>query len=312
MELLQDIVTEEKLPGKLLSSQFKFRENEETPQILGIEFVYKEKPYYYALQITGNRIEIEELYESGLGKHTDSLIFERKTDSENITSISFAKGFEEIEENKVLKNVIEKNLAKPNKPIIKLLTTLDNPSFEIIKAPLNWFENVLTILMPGSRPTTLIHRLEIDAEFQEYAEKTITSFHVGIHKLIAEKTTLKDFFGDAEDEKLNELVEKMKEESDRMIALGSRNGVELILVCENDEVFIKSLKISHKGKGGKEADFDLDEESDGTRRLLDFIPAFKDIFSKEKVYVIDEIERSLHPVLIKMIIRIMSYYKFWI
>lgn len=47
----------------------------------------------------------------------------------------------------------------------------------------------------------------------------------------------------------------------------------------------------------------MQEESDGTVRLLDLVPAFRDLVQKKKVYFIDEIERSLHPLLIKNLIK---------
>ena len=46
----------------------------------------------------------------------------------------------------------------------------------------------------------------------------------------------------------------------------------------------------------------MDEESDGTVRLLDFVPAFQDVILDNKVYIIDEIERSIHPLLIKELV----------
>ena len=39
--------------------------------------------------------------------------------------------------------------------------------------------------------------------------------------------------------------------------------------------------------------FDFYEESDGTRRLFDLLSVL--ITNKEKVYIIDELDRSLHP-----------------
>jgi len=49
-------------------------------------------------------------------------------------------------------------------------------------------------------------------------------------------------------------------------------------------------------------EFYLNEESDGTNRLLDYIPAFQDMIFRNKVYIIDEMERSIHPLLIKELI----------
>lgn len=86
-----------------------------------------------------------------------------------------------------------------------------------------------------------------------------------------------------------------------MIALGNEKS-EILLVKEDNDIFVKELKVCHLGKNNKRVLFNLDEESDGTIRLLDFAPAFQDIINKPKVYVIDEIERSIHPLLIKQLI----------
>ena len=58
------------------------------------------------------------------------------------------------------------------------------------------------------------------------------------------------------------------------------------------------LKTIHK-REGSDTDyvFELFEESDGTSRLFDFIPMLIDMRANNAVYVIDEIDRSLHPML---------------
>ena len=87
-----------------------------------------------------------------------------------------------------------------------------------------------------------------------------------------------------------------------MITIVSRRGDELVLVKENDTIWAKTLKVEHSS-GNLSAFFNLEEESDGTVRLLDFVPAFKNLIYSEKVYIVDEIERSIHPLLIKELIK---------
>jgi uncharacterized protein len=56
------------------------------------------------------------------------------------------------------------------------------------------------------------------------------------------------------------------------------------------------LVMKHKACDGAEAvDFDVNEESDGTRRLLDLIPILVDLTEQDRVVLIDEIDRSMHP-----------------
>ena len=51
-------------------------------------------------------------------------------------------------------------------------------------------------------------------------------------------------------------------------------------------------------------DFHMSQESDGTRRLMDLLPAFLDMSapSSRRVYVVDELDRSLHTLLTRSLI----------
>ena len=74
------------------------------------------------------------------------------------------------------------------------------------------------------------------------------------------------------------------------------------MVKEGDEVFAKRLLLEHRGEDGLHYEFRLEEESDGTLRLLDFIPAFQEVTFEQKVLVIDELERSIHPLMAKELV----------
>jgi hypothetical protein len=50
-------------------------------------------------------------------------------------------------------------------------------------------------------------------------------------------------------------------------------------------------------------DLNIINESSGTQILFSFAPILKDVFENGKILVIDEIERSLHPSLVEMIIK---------
>jgi hypothetical protein len=58
-----------------------------------------------------------------------------------------------------------------------------------------------------------------------------------------------------------------------------------------------TLRAVHKRRDGSDAAFGFAEESDGTRRLLHLLPALYHLRSKPHVLFIDEIDRSLHPLL---------------
>ena len=58
----------------------------------------------------------------------------------------------------------------------------------------------------------------------------------------------------------------------------------------------------HSADNGKLVKFELDEESDGSWRLIDYIPLFQILTSDSTVFI-DEFERSIHPSLLKAMVR---------
>ena len=71
----------------------------------------------------------------------------------------------------------------------------------------------------------------------------------------------------------------------------------VLLTWEDDSLVAKKPVSYHSKTDGTEFKFDIHQESAGTQRLLELLPAFLNLMSgsQPKVYVIDEINNSLHP-----------------
>ncbi|WP_437766194.1 AAA family ATPase [Sorangium sp. So ce764] len=67
------------------------------------------------------------------------------------------------------------------------------------------------------------------------------------------------------------------------------------------------IRLVHPGSAGRQVAFSLEEESDGTRRLLHIAPFVYEIGQQRgaatRVYAIDELDRSLHPLLTRAFIQ---------
>lgn len=308
ISLLQDIVLDEELPTRMDRIKFKFKSvGKSDSQILAVEFLQDEIPFLYAIEIENRIIKTEELYISGLGKKEDALIFERKTNEQKKTTIKFLEEFENDPESQVLKKVIEKNLSKPNKTILKLLTTLESDFLAKTITAFEWFDNSLQIITPNSHPTGMAQRIDTDLEFQKFAQDTMCAFNIGIKSLSSEKKRLDSVFGEDNQDEIDYIIKELDEFPEQMFKLRSSKGDELIIVKEDGEIYVKQLIIEHEISTGETEVFSLDEESDGTIRLLDFIPAFKRVSSEKKVFIIDEFERSIHPLLIKELLKKFSF-----
>lgn len=300
---LIDLILYEKIPSRLQHHKFKFHDNvKDIEVLLAIEFISDRTPFLYAIKLNERRIIQEELFISGTGKKEDVLIFERETNKEGKTSTKFSDDFQQDPESNTLKKVVEKNLSKPDKPLLKLLSTLDNPFLLDLEKAFKWFEETIQVITPSSKPAALAHRIDTNDSFREYANDTMSAFHTGIKNIKTEKKSLTDFFGEDNIGELDELIKELEDSPNGMIGTQTRMGEEILLIKENNEIFEKRLILEHQGLNDKTAFFYINEESDGTVRLLDYIPAFQDIVSKERVYIVDEIERSIHPLLIKELI----------
>ena len=79
---------------------------------------------------------------------------------------------------------------------------------------------------------------------------------------------------------------------------------EYFEVTRKDGKLIASKCVTVHRTDDAEISFDLTRESDGSQRLIDLLPAFLDLSSgaSERVYVVDEMDRSLHTLLTRQLL----------
>lgn len=297
ISFLQDLVLDA-LVGKISSHTFKFLD--ELNQVLGIEFIKDGIPFIYEVEIQNDVIISEELFKSGLGKHDDELVYRRSTDQNNVTSIQFNDSIEKEEKIQVLKNVLLEEFVKPTKTVLKIFANRDNPSLVDLKIAFSWFQSSLVIIAPETRPFALADALDTNENLKLYSNRLLQSFNLGIENLGVTIKRLEDLILNAK------TLEDVKKEVDNIdyniLPLTNKAGDEIVVVKKNDTYFVKEISLKHKNINNT-ATFQLSEESDGTKRLLQFIPAFMQMTHDRCTFIIDEIERSIHPLLIKELIR---------
>ena len=285
----------------LNNTRFKFNKEKNKKQTCVIEYICEGIPFIYALELDDNIICIEELYISGLDKKKDKLIYERKTNTNFKTEITFNKEFESQKKCKFIKDVLLEEFVAPDKPIFKLLSNRENKYFNDTKIAYKWFSDNLEIISPNSRPLALPDILDKKEDFKKYIEEIMCSFDTGICSLNTEKKLFSEYFTGEEEGKIEEILKRVEKSPQKMI-WGKWHNNEILIKKEDNEYWVEMLKIGHNNINDKTVFFNLKEESDGTVRLLDFLPAFHEIINRQKVYIVDEIERSIHPLLIKELI----------
>lgn len=109
-----------------------------------------------------------------------------------------------------------------------------------------------------------------------------------------------------------EMVPILKDDKDKIME-GLREGQTVrgiiadefyILSRIEGEIVAKKLVTHHLNEDGEEVPFEFREESDGTRRLIDLLPAFVSLSKSNGsgLFVIDELDRSLHTLITKRLL----------
>jgi len=159
---------------------------------------------------------------------------------------------------------------------------------EIFNPIYSWFDNTLELIAPDDRfePFESLSRDPKGALLDMLLQRLDTGItHLDYEPMDSIPQSIKDAFHDLKENGRAILVSPFDE--------------RLFISKHNGELVAKKLMTYHSTTDGEMARFDLRHESDGSKRVIDLLPAFIDLCEKgsNKVYVIDELDRSLHTVL---------------
>lgn len=278
------------------SARHRFTEDDDLPITIGAEYIVNGIGYIYALQFNRKYIVAEELYVSGLGNKKDELIFSR-TSLESGHTLKFSDSFYLSSESTVLEKVIINSVLKPDRPLASQLPSLNIAELNDVTDALSWFEEKLHIIGPKQYPLGLTERIDTDPSFKEFANEVLSTYDVGISGLNVETSTLEEFYGKDDLKEVEKTISELELSKDKSLSRRTEAGDEISIVMSDSGPLVKRVTLVH-GINGQAKNFNISEESDGTRRLIDFLPAFYQLTFGDDVFVIDEIESSIHPILI--------------
>lgn len=113
-----------------------------------------------------------------------------------------------------------------------------------------------------------------------------------LHEVDEELKNIKNILPDNIFSNLMNEINALKKNSNKIMSLTIGNNVYTFKIDDNGEIVVKSLKFKHINCNDE---FGAYEESDGTIRIFELLDI---IFSSNKVYVVDELDSSLHPLLV--------------
>ncbi|HOJ04767.1 MAG TPA: ATP-binding protein [Bacteroidota bacterium] len=181
------------------------------------------------------------------------------------------------------------------------LTNSVSQQVENFRAVHDWFRDTLVLIAPDSRFEPFEQFLDEGNPLYSTMNTLLPQLDTGIAHLGGEDIPF-DNIPLPESLKVK-LQEDVKE--GMSVRLQAEPGNERYVVRRTDgELLAKKLVTYHPTTDGSEARFEIRQESDGSQRVIDLLPAFLDLSvqGSKKVYVIDELDRSLHSLLTRSLI----------
>ena len=236
-------------------------------------------------------------------------LFERVSDENDIShAFSDAKYSNQEEKYKMKfyldgfsENISEAYKRKTLLSDIALRANEKEGLFSEIKNVFEWFADIM-ILFPSSTYNKL-NEVATDSNKKELFSTAVDYFDTGIESVEGGQQQM-DFdkiFDDIPREEAEKLkIDISNAANEHPIMMRLNNRVMELRKDEDGNIVYNKLLLNH---GNEDDKFDYNDESDGTKRLIDLIPLFYEN-EKASLIIIDEIDRSLHTNLTRKFIEL--------
>lgn len=284
------------------------KENEKRNSIFEIQMEIDGKFYAYGFSailserwMTGEWLY--ELYQNGGSR----CIFERKERSKPLLGSSVILSKEEAVRFETYASDFEDNIAELFlSEMNRGKKFVENSSLQVLNRVFRWLKNNLVVITPNSLTTDFKYYYENDS--LALINDLISTFDTGISNVRMEEIDTNDLSKMLPKPVLDDVMENVKknltDNNKESFRLSGRSDTSLFNIEFNggEEPVITTIKLKH---GKSLYDFDFEDESDGTRRLFDFMDMLL-VKEDDIVYIIDELERSLHPKLTEHFLKLFS------
>jgi len=266
-------------------------EFEDLAGLSSFQFVFFISGEVYEYGFALDRYQVHEEWLMQLTKNGFAPLFTRITDKFGKTDIVIeSKLARKGSKERALADVLKDSIQESQKNQLFLYKLYDN-GIKKAEIVIEWFKN-LQVIFPETRVRALPIRMRADEELKEYIGNMLRTMDTGVYSISVASKDI-DFHEFAE--KLSvpkEIIEDIEEIKNGIVNFDGK----YFIFAENRKkrTVLVQLKFQHK-LNGKDVQFDIDDESDGTQRLLDLLPMLFAMREESRtIYFVDEIDRSLH------------------
>ncbi len=276
---------------------FRFGGTKDDPSSFDLQFIANGKVYRYVI-----RVDDRQVVEEWLGEDADSrerALFQRGQERDVVLG-SQVKEYPRLA-------ALATVGAPPTQSFLSTVAAAALAAGDIgqdLTSAIDWFWNVLNLVPPGLSQMPLWRKLNDDPTLLDFASDFLRSSSTGVDRLEIMKSAipreeLPNFVGE---QVAVRLVQDSESGRRRFIRASRAAGGAWIEVAGSDGFRLVRFQSTHKTQDGSTVNLDLEDESDGTRRLLDLLPALHQMQRQGGVYFVDEIDRSMHPILVRRLL----------
>ena len=241
----------------------------------------------------GFSLDRRQVHEEWLMQLTEKALeplFTRVTDENGKTEIEIESRFARNKsKDRILADVLKDSIQESQKNQLFLYKLYDNGIKKAEKI-VQWFKN-LQVIFPETTVQALPIRMKEDEDLRNYIARMLDKMDTGVFGISVASDEI-DFHEFAQKLDLpQQIVDDIEEIKNGTVNLAGR----YFIFAENKKkrTILVQLKFNHR-LNSKNVQFNIDEESDGTKRLVDLLPMLFTIGKNSSIYFVDEIDRSLH------------------
>ena len=248
------------------------------------ELLIDEILYSYMFSICRNRIENESLH---------------KIPNQQDPILQFERSKQDFKFGKEFKTETIKNVSLTTREQQLFLCHCAYFNIDSFRPVYEWFSQSLLVIGPSSEFVAIDALMDISSPLIKRINSTLFQLDTGVISINKQELSTEYL----EALIANKIISK-SELMDKGILYVDLPDGKVSVKLEDGEIIGNKLVTQHRKESGKLMDFNFNEESDGTKRLIELIPAFFGLTQNTKleVLVIDELDRSLHSRLTKNLI----------
>jgi len=180
------------------------------------------------------------------------------------------------------------------------LTNAVSQKVENFRPVYDWFKDTLALVAPDSRFEPFEQFLDDAHPLYATMNERLPELDTGIVRLGGEVIP---FDSVVLPSALRAMLHETVKEGDTVRLLSEKND-RCLVTRKNGELVAKKLIAFHPKTDGTQAKFEMWQESDGSQRVIDLLPAFLALAATDanRVFVIDELDRSLHTLLTRCLL----------